>query len=273
MQSHIPTAIQDKSPGNLSLMGYSDEGILIVLKGKLTHGISLFLLPKVAMLEEKEHNGRVVIRNRLIAFSYRLLIFILFITAASVHFLDYDSFWEAISYPCMLLGVMTIVVFGFSLVFNLINLRKGIRGVAAGPYMPIALPIHCFSFLSGVVYFSYLLPNDFAPGRFYGIMFHVLLIFAGLVDWLFFCEKGTVRLAAIFVAQILPILFFMFGYFRPLIWPKTPLYLGYPYAYAFLDYEDPNIIRNAIIYFGACLGTCVLAVLLNNFLAGKYRKD
>lgn len=168
------------------------------------------------------------------------------------------------------MAILGVTMVGFEIVFNLIDLRNGIHGVAAGPYMPIALPIYAFCFISGVLYFTILLPAHAAPDNPVGILLHVTLILGSLADWLLLDEKGTVPFHCVLSSQLYPILFHAFGFFRTVIWPEDPIYNNYMYALPFLNYLGPNIFWYSVLFFAGTLLVPCLFVLFNNILAGKY---
>ena len=211
-----------------------------------------------------------VLRNRLIALLLRIAIFALYVTSLGIYVPQFGSFWVAMCSFSVEMGVVGMILVGLEIIFNLIDLRHGIHGVPAGPYMPIGLPINVFCILSGVLYFTSLLPINAAPGGTYALLFHLTLIIGSLVDWILLDEKGTVRFINGFVAQLYPILFFIFAYFRTVIWPNVPVYNGFMYALPFLDYTDPNIVGHAFGFFGLTLGSVSLAIFINNILAGRY---
>ena len=211
-----------------------------------------------------------VIRNRLVSVLMRIAIFALLMSTLSVHVTQYDSIGAAMSTFSVIMGIVGSTVVGLEIIFNLIDLRHGIFGVPAGMYMPFALPSTVFCFLAGVFYFSSTLPNGAAPGGPYAITFHVTLILGMLVDWIFLDEKGTVRYANALSSQLLPILYFIFGYFRTLIWDEATIFNGNMYALPFLDFRDPNIGLNATLFFLITLASALSFVFINNLLAGKY---
>ena len=213
-----------------------------------------------------------IVRNRIIALLFRLAAFALLLSSFHFYWGEFASFWTAMSCFDILMGLSLVITFGFVSIFNLIDLRHGVHGVAAYPYMPAALPLFAFSVVAGVVYFSYSLPAGSAPYGFFPSLFHVLLILIPLVEWLFFDEKGTVRFSTGFTMMILPIFYYVFAYFRTLIWPNSPVYGSNMYAYPCLDFTTPNIVLFSFIYFALLLGAVTLMVFLNNVFSGKYRR-
>ena len=213
-----------------------------------------------------------IVRNRLVALLYRIAAFAVLTVAWYFYWGDFSSFWIAFSCFDVQIGLAMIVMFGFVVLFNLIDMRHGIRGVAAYPYLPLALPLMSFSMAAGIVYFAYSLPAGCAPHDFFGYLFHVLLILAPLLEWILFDEKGTVRFSSGFTLMIIPIYYYVFGYFRTLIWPDTPIYGNHYYAYPCLDFMGKDIVLFTVLYFAILLGAVSLVIFLNNVFSGKYRR-
>ncbi len=213
-----------------------------------------------------------IVRNRIVALVFRSAAFALLLASFNFYWEGFSSFWTALSCFDVLIGLALIVMFGFTIVFNLIDLRHGIHGVAAYPYMPLALPIMSFSMVAGIVYFAYCLPAGCAPYGAFASIFHVGLILAPLIEWLLFDEKGTVRFSTGFTLMIIPMFYYVFAYFRTLIWPDSPVYGQNMYAYPCLDFSTPNIVLFSFIYFVSLLAAVQLVIFLNNVLSGKYRR-
>ena len=213
-----------------------------------------------------------VLRNRLVALLIRIVIFALYCLALGPYIASFDSGWVAICTMGVEMGILGAIVVGFEIVFNLIDLRHGVFGVAAGPYMPLALPIYAFCFLTGMTYFAVLLPTGAAPNGTFALILHATLLIGPLVDWIALDEKGTVPYFCGISCQLYPILFHVFGWFRTIIWPDTPIYNGNLYALPFLDYLQPNIVWFSIAFFATSVFTVYLFIFLNNVFTGKYRR-
>lgn len=211
-----------------------------------------------------------VLRNRLLALLIRIAIFVFYVVSLGPYMAQFSSFWVALSTFSVEIGLIGTVMVGFEIIFNLIDLRHGPRGVPAGPYMPMALPISVFCIIAGTLYFTALLPNNAAPTGTFAIILHVTLIIGPLIDWLMLDEKGTVRFANGFLAQLYPILYFIFGYFRTVIWPDIQIWNGNMYALPFLDYTGPNIVLYAALFFVLTLAANALAIFVNHLLAGRF---
>ncbi len=216
--------------------------------------------------------GEMIVRNRVVALVYRIAAFALLMTSFQFYWVGFPSFWAALSCFDVQIGIVMISLFGFVTVFNLIDLRHGIRGMAACPYMPIGLPLMAFSMIAGIVYFAYSIPTGSAPTGFFPSIFHVFLILAPLIEWLLFDEKGTVRYSTGFTFMIYPIFYYVFGYFRTLIWPNTPVFGKFEYAYPCLDFRTDQIVLWSFVYFALLLAGVQLVIFLNNVFCGKYRR-
>ncbi len=214
--------------------------------------------------------GAMIIRNRIVSVLLRVTMFALYVFVLCEYLPYYDNFGLALSTFSLQIGLVVTVMVGLEIIYNLIDLRRGIHGASAGPHMKFALPITVFCVLGGVFYFTALLPNNAAPGGLYPILFHVFLIVLPLLDWILLDEKGTVRYSGAITCQIYPILYFLFGYFRTLIWPNTVIYGTEAYALPFLAWNNPNIVGYAFAFFGITIGANLLAVFINSFLAGNY---
>ena len=216
------------------------------------------------------NNGAMLLRNRLATLLIRIAILTLYIVGFSGYVVEYPSFWTAISTWDVQLGTAMMVMLALEIIYTLIDLRHGIHGAAAGPHMRIALPLTVFAFLSGVFYFASLLPAGDAPDNGSAIFFHVMIMVGPMIDWLALDEKGTVKYSDAFFAQIYPILFLLYGYFRTLIWPGSPIYGQQMYPLPFLAFGQPESAGYIIAFFACTLGGCVVAVFLNKLAAGHF---
>ncbi|MBR1846830.1 MAG: hypothetical protein IJ787_03860 [Bacilli bacterium] len=202
----------------------------------------------------------------------RVIIFVLYLVSFGPYFSSFDGAWVALCNFNVEMMLAMIILTGFEIVFNFIDLiRHGIRGVAAGPYMPIALPLTSFAVLSGIFYFTSQLPVGAAPSGTMAVMFNVMLIVGPLFDFFLIDEKGTVPFFSVLMWQIYPILFHIFGYLRTVIWPSTAIYNDYMYSLPFLNYFGANIVGYSVMFFALTLGLGSLLVLIGNLLSGKYR--
>ncbi len=211
-----------------------------------------------------------VIRNRLIAFFYRLAALISSITFLVYYFQYFKPEWRLLSYFGTLASLLYCVLLFFETVFNGIDLRRGIKGIPAGFYMPISLSITCFVMEGAIGYFigGFILSN-MNP---FEIAFYSFMFLVPLLDWLLFDEKGTVRIYGSFLSQIVPIFYGVFAYFRAIIWPNNFLYGNSLYPYPFLDPTSSWFWPGLAIAFFSMLGFSTLMFVLNGVLSNKYSR-
>lgn len=213
-----------------------------------------------------------IIRNRLLALVGRTLIFIGLVTITSFYLASGEAWANLLQFETECALVYLIILFLSSL-FNLIDLRRGIHGVAAGPYMPLNLMMVGFCFISNLVYFAYTLPAGAAPSSATSVVFHAFFLVFPVLEWLLFDIKGTVRWYTSVSAMLFPVFYVVFCGFRTLIWPNALLPNGTMYPYPALKPDWGPFIGWAILAFALVYGTLFLFTFLNNFLSGKYRRD
>ena len=212
-----------------------------------------------------------VIRNRLIALLSRLAIYATLLTV-TIFYLTGTEAWADLLYFDTDVAIFYLIILGFSILFNAIDLRRGIKGIAAGFYMPLTLVMVSFCFVSNVVYFAYLLPTGAASGSLHSIFFHAFFLALPVLEWLLFDIKGTVRWYSSFTAMLLPVFYVVFCGFRSLIWPNAILPNGSMYPYPFLEPSWGPFVGWAILSFFLVYGVLLGFTFLNNLLAGKYRR-
>lgn len=213
------------------------------------------------------------IRNRLIPLLYRLAATAGLLVGLIFYVTALGPAWRSISLFSVQVGWGLAVVMSLEVIFNAIDMRHGIRGMAAGFYMPFKLPLLVFSISAGGLYFLDTIvfyPIEFSAQ---GLIFHLSLILVPLIDYLFFDEKGTVKWYASLSAMIYPTLYLAFVWIRPLIWPDAALYNGSSgmYPYILLNPLHDLFWLGSV---GGFLGLSALLVgisFLNDVLAGKYR--
>lgn len=211
-----------------------------------------------------------VIRNRLLAFLTRMVILVLLSSTLGAYLAEAATWARLLEFETEV-AIIYLIVLGFSALFNLIDLRHGIRGIAAGFYMPMNLCLVGFCFVSNAFYFAYGLPTGMASSSINSIIFHAMFLALPTLEWLLFNIKGTVRWHSAFTAMSYPILYVVFMGFRALIWPKAVLPNGTMYPYPFLAPGWNMFVLWAILSFAVVYGVLLAYIFLNNFLAGKYR--
>lgn len=173
-----------------------------------------------------------------------------------------------------LMGLAFLALLIFEVIFNAIDLRHGINGLPAGFYPPIALAIVSFSTSASIAFFAVNLTINGNKGIIppIEIIYHVFLFVLPFLDWLLFHEKGAVRYRSLVFFAFVPLFYWVFIFFRALIWPNNPLVGDSLYPYFFMDpsspYYWPGVIL-ALIYF---LGIGALYIFLGDVFSGKLKK-
>lgn len=218
-----------------------------------------------------------VIRNRLLALLYRCAAFAVMVYTLVI-LLDRNNVWLSLCYFTNQSNIILTVLFGLLIVFTAIDLRHGIKGVPAGAFMPLSMAVLLYILVTGVVYNAVLVPFDGLGYSLPLIMAHIAAPILAILDWILFEEKGTVRWWHGFYWLVYPLFYCVFILLRPIIWPNA-LFLSsggtskYPYFFLNADQIGWGMvfvwIGIMIVGFFA-LGE--LLILLNNLIAGKYRK-
>ena len=211
-----------------------------------------------------------VIRNRLLAVIFRIVFFFVLATAFSAY-LSSTYTWVALLEFEVQTALLYQIGLTIAILMNLLDLRHGIHGIAAGAYMPFMLNISAFTFVSNVFYFAYSLPNGTEASNQAAIVFHALFMVIPTLEWLLFDIKGTVKWYSAFSSMLYPVLYVVFMGFRALIWPDAVLPNGTMYTYPFLKPGWDIFIWWAILSFFVVYGVCLAYIFFNNLLAGKYR--
>lgn len=171
-----------------------------------------------------------IVRNRLIALLARIVEFALLLLGLTIFLSQTPSFGQAFclisTQSCLVFLLFLFVV----IVANIIDLRRGIKGIAAGMYMRLALPVFAFCMLGSLLYFIFGLPTDPSPDA---VFFHSLMFGVPIWEWMCFEEKGTVRYYTAFSSLCYPIIYLLFIYIRPYIFPESIFSNGTAYPYWF----------------------------------------
>ncbi len=213
-----------------------------------------------------------VIRNRLFALLFRFASF-----AALTPFLvgycnELGGALENIARFDIWASYGFIIVLGLEILFNLLDLRKGIHGVAAHFYAPIFLAIVCYNVLASAVFLVYSWPTGTEVVSFYSIGFHFLFLLLPLLEWLGFVNKGTVRWYGGFISMVVPVFYVIFAYFRTFIWPSVSAYGNNMYAYSFLNPKLADYPLSLTLFLASYFAITTLMIFLNNLAAGKYQR-
>ena len=212
-----------------------------------------------------------VIRNRLIALLGRGAIFIA-LAIISSYYLANGEAWAFLLQFETDCALIYLIILALTTLFNLIDLRRGIKGIAAGFYMPIKLMVVALCFIANIGYFAYALPSGAASSSLHSIVFHALFLALPTLEWFLFDIKGTVRWYTSFTTMLFPVFYVVFCGFRQLIWPDAILPNGTMYPYPYLKPAWGPFIGWAAFTFVLIYGTLLAYTFLNNLLSGKYRR-
>lgn len=186
-----------------------------------------------------------------------------------------SSFGAMFAYFPFIVDQLIMLVFLLLIIFNSIDLRKGVSGLPAGLWMPFGLGVVFLALVSIVGYFGYMIP--FAHADFGIRELTIYLGFSSLmvVDWLLFEEKGTVHYTIIPFWIFFLMIYVAFIMMRPYIWGESFLPNGTYYPYSFLDFDR----WGALIVWSWTVLAAFLAVALaiglislNDLIAGKYKR-
>ncbi|MBE6134919.1 MAG: hypothetical protein E7179_02785 [Erysipelotrichaceae bacterium] len=212
-----------------------------------------------------------ILRNRLIALLFRAGSFALLAYLTSVYSAENGYFWRALSFFDLEVAAVFLLIFGLEVVFNLVDMRKGIHGVPSHFYAPIAIPVVIMNAVSSLIFFFYGWPSGSASGSVGSVFFHAFFLVIPVVNWVLFYTKGTVRWFTSFSILIVPTFYALFSFFRTLIWPDSTVYGAGMYAYPFLNPEDALYPLHLIGFLFGFFGAAILVIFLNNLMAGKYK--
>ena len=215
----------------------------------------------------------IVIRNRLIALFARIAIFAVLLSALI-------WYWPLIGYEytpiCLFeiqVGIAYLFLMFLIVVFNAIDLRHGISGVAAGAYMPVALAMTAYAVLGGTLGLSYMLPVHGLSNA-QAVLYNALLIALPLLEWILFEQKGTVKAYFGITWMVYPFFYMVFTVFRAVIWRDNPLFAdGSMYAYEFFDHHDPLFVLWVVLSLIVDYLFGLLLIFLNNVLGRKFKKQ
>ncbi len=211
-----------------------------------------------------------IVRNRFLALAYRVFALAALLLLIVFYFRSPIETYVAFSYFGVLVSFMLALLLFLEIIFNAIDLRRGVKGVPAGVGMRFALSVTCFSMEASLGHFiSVSLHGETSLIE---TFFYIALFLLPLGDWLMFDEKGTVPFYVSFTSQIVPIFYGVFSVFRAVIWPNAPLKGGAMYPYPFLDPHSAWFWPGCFIVFASFLLFTMLIVFLNNLLSFKYRK-
>lgn len=170
-------------------------------------------------------------------------------------------------------GMLFAVTLFFEIIFSATSLRYGILGYSGGVYMPIKMPITIYAIVASGMYMAFpfsTIEGEKAP---IGASFAISMFLIAILDWIFFDEKGTVKVTSAFYYLIYPFFYLIFNIFRPIIFGETAIYHdGYAFPYQFLDPANGIIVTGVLSSLIALVLFGFLMIFFNNLLSGRYRK-
>ena len=213
-----------------------------------------------------------LIRNRLISILVRILFFAVLMSVAMPYLVTRESWAYFLEFETGL-AIVYLAILVMMIVFNAIDLRHGIHGIPAGFYMPLKLPLVAFLFMSNFFYFVYGLPTGYSSSSVASILFHAFFLAVPTLEWLLFDIKGTVKSRSAFSTMLYPVFWVIVIGFRALIWPNALLPNGSMYPYPFLKPGWDWFVLWAILSYVVLYLTVLLYILINNVLAGRFRRS
>ncbi len=214
----------------------------------------------------------IIIRNRLISLLFRGIFFAGLLIAFGFYFRSIPETWQAFCYFDIEVYFLYLIVLGFEIIANLIDLRHGIRGVPAGVYMPITLGISGYGLLASLMYYFYMIPT-FGDGGLQSLFCHTVFLIAIVADYVAFDEKGTVHNYAGFSVILYIIFYTIFAWVRVIVWPNTPIIGGSLYFFTFLDASNAMFGLWTLVSFVVCLAYFLFLVFLNKALGGRFSRN
>ena len=215
----------------------------------------------------------VIVRNRLAALLSRLF-FLGGLTAIFVlYFLEMSPAWRAFCFLEVQAGAAYLGFLFFEVIFNIIDMRHGVHGIAAGWKSPLMLLLTGYCFIASILYFSYIMPvHGYLTLR--SVLYHVLLILIPLLNWLLFEIKGAVRYFFSFISILYPLLYVIISIFRAVIFPNDPLYTpDVMYIYHFFNPSEFSFRWAIWVSFAIVIAFFFLLITFDNLLSKKWKKN
>ncbi len=207
-----------------------------------------------------------IVRNRLLPLLYRILALARISTSLIFLYMEKGSFKVGINFFGTQIGLFYAFLLLLEILFNAIDLRHGVRGIAAGAPMKIALPTIAFSLVASIGYFALEFPFETSHENI-KIIYHVALFVLPLLDWLLFDEKGTVSYPQSFFAMAYPLFYIAYLLIRPTIFSSISLKEdGGMYPYDFLNPQNRYFFLIALASFAVITSFLMLIVFINNRL-------
>ncbi|MCF0113599.1 MAG: hypothetical protein HUJ60_06460, partial [Bacilli bacterium] len=99
------------------------------------------------------------IRNRLLALAYRVLGLTALIWGLVAIYPHYVDFYAYIVFFSVEVGIFYAIVLFSSTIANLVDLRHGVRGIAASSVASLGLAAKAYAIVGGIVGFAYMAPK------------------------------------------------------------------------------------------------------------------
>lgn len=211
-----------------------------------------------------------IVRNRLLALLYRLAGFAALVVGLWFYFQFPREAWDTMTHYGTWSGILMTAIFGMEIVFNAIDLRHGIKGVAANFFLPITLCVIGYCLTSAIGYFAWTIYAEKGQAQVNEIVFHVILLVVPLLEWLLFEPKKRIPWYTGFFFLVFPIFYAVFIAFRPIIWPDAILSNGSLYPLAFLDPHNDLYFLYLFLAALALYAVSMALILLTNLMAGAY---
>lgn len=212
----------------------------------------------------------IVGRNRLIALFTRMVLFTAFLTSLIFYGQKLGNSYTVFCLFETQIGMVYLIVLGFVILLNTIDLRHGIKGISPGLYRPFALSFVSYGILGGIMGIAYVMPthNFFCLE---GLFYNLLLILVPTLDWIFFEKKGVVKFYSGITWVIYPVFFMVFTVFRAVIWNSAPLFPdGSMYAYEFFSHRDPLFLLYAVAMLFINYGFSMLVIWTDKLLGRPF---
>ena len=212
------------------------------------------------------------VRNRLITLLCRILGTSLVLTLLVLYIASADGLFWIARFEIQV-GLLFCFICILEAIFNAISLRFGVRGYPSGVYMPLKLPVTTYAIIASLMYMAFPFAQMGGEKTPIGASFALSMLVYALADWIFFDEKGTVKVTSAFYYAIYPLFYIIFNIFRPVIFGETAIYhSGYAYPYQFLEPANGIVVSGTIISLVVVILFGLAAILLNDVLSGKFKK-
>ena len=224
-----------------------------------------------------------VVSNRLVALIFRSVFLAVSIFCLAYFMLAYPSsdFLVFLNFD---VTIAVIVLFGLEVIFNAIDLRHGINGVASGAHQSVALCITGLSLAVAIGYNAVQAPLGEATYTIPDILIHILIPAMALADWLAFDLKGTAKWSYLFYWMMFPLIYaILVMWIRPILGGAAvngesiyPYSVLEPATYAssgnWMASNDgwSGVFFALAIWFLGMAGLFAAVIFFDNLMAGRY---